>query len=121
MASQARPRMPASSTVSSTVSGTPKSASRLPTHRELAAKHGLALGTASRVYAELVAIGRAMGRAGIGNFDPSVDIGLGAAAGNADDHRLPPRLDPMHQIGEATQPGDARLLNDVLYPVSRCE
>jgi len=48
-------------------------ATRLPTHRELAAKHGLALGTASRVYAELEAIGLVVGETGRGTFvrDPS--------------------------------------------------
>lgn len=48
-------------------------ATRLPTHRELAARHGLALGTASRVYAELEAIGLVVGETGRGTFvrDPS--------------------------------------------------
>ena len=34
---------------------------RLPTHRQLAAEHGLALVTASRVYAELEAMGLVSG------------------------------------------------------------
>jgi DNA-binding GntR family transcriptional regulator len=48
-------------------------ATRLPTHRALAAKYGLALGTASRVYAELEAIGLVVGETGRGTFvrDPS--------------------------------------------------
>ncbi|NBF10821.1 PLP-dependent aminotransferase family protein [Pseudomonas sp. Fl4BN1] len=41
---------------------------RLPTHRELAANHGLALVTASRVYAELEAMGLVSGEAGRGTF-----------------------------------------------------
>jgi DNA-binding transcriptional MocR family regulator len=41
---------------------------RLPTHRELAAREGLALVTASRVYAELAAIGLVSGETGRGTF-----------------------------------------------------
>lgn len=41
---------------------------RLPTHRELAAREGLALVTASRVYAELQAMGLVSGEAGRGTF-----------------------------------------------------
>ncbi|RON72451.1 PLP-dependent aminotransferase family protein [Pseudomonas fluorescens] len=41
---------------------------RLPTHRELAASHGLALVTASRVYAELEAMGLVSGETGRGTF-----------------------------------------------------
>jgi DNA-binding transcriptional MocR family regulator len=41
---------------------------RLPTHRELAGRHGLALVTASRVYAELEAMGLVSGEVGRGTF-----------------------------------------------------
>jgi len=41
---------------------------RLPTHRKLAAKHGLALVTATRVYAELQAMGLVSGETGRGSF-----------------------------------------------------
>ncbi|MPW19686.1 aminotransferase class I/II-fold pyridoxal phosphate-dependent enzyme [Paraburkholderia sp. CNPSo 3157] len=41
---------------------------RLPTHRDLAAREGLALVTATRVYAELQAMGLASGEAGRGTF-----------------------------------------------------
>ncbi|MES2041868.1 MAG: PLP-dependent aminotransferase family protein [Pseudomonadota bacterium] len=41
---------------------------RLPTHRKLAAKHGLALVTATRVYAELEAMGLVIGETGRGTF-----------------------------------------------------
>lgn len=41
---------------------------RLPTHRRLAAKEGLALVTASRVYAELEAMGLVSGETGRGTF-----------------------------------------------------
>ncbi|WP_197373291.1 aminotransferase-like domain-containing protein [Mycolicibacterium baixiangningiae] len=42
--------------------------SRLPTHRELAAREGLAVVTASRVYAELAAMGLVSGETGRGTF-----------------------------------------------------
>lgn len=41
---------------------------RLPTHRQLAAREGLALVTASRVYAELEAMGLVSGEAGRGTY-----------------------------------------------------
>ncbi|WP_408600973.1 PLP-dependent aminotransferase family protein [Pseudomonas sp. PLMAX] len=41
---------------------------RLPTHRQLAAEHGLALVTASRVYAELESMGLVSGETGRGTF-----------------------------------------------------
>lgn len=41
---------------------------RLPTHRKLAAQHGLALVTATRVYAELEAMGLVSGETGRGTF-----------------------------------------------------
>ncbi len=41
---------------------------RLPTHRELAAREGLALMTATRVYAELQAMGLVSGESGRGTF-----------------------------------------------------
>lgn len=41
---------------------------RLPTHRELASREGLALATASRVYAELAAMGLVSGETGRGTF-----------------------------------------------------
>ncbi|MEH3087419.1 MAG: PLP-dependent aminotransferase family protein [Xylophilus ampelinus] len=64
---------------------------RLPTHRELAATEGIALVTATRVYAELDAMGLARGETGRGTFvrEPSLPHGPGAdqqavAAGMAD-------------------------------------
>lgn len=41
---------------------------RLPTHRDLAYTHSLSLGTASRVYAELDALGLTVGEVGRGTF-----------------------------------------------------
>ena len=49
-------------------SGRLASGTRLPTHRELAAREGLALVTASRVYAELEAMGLVSGETGRGTF-----------------------------------------------------
>lgn len=49
-------------------SGTLPPGTRLPTHRQLAAKEGLALVTASRVYAELEAMGLISGETGRGTF-----------------------------------------------------
>ncbi len=53
--------------------------SRLPTHRQLATEHGLGLVTASRVYAELQAMGLVSGETGRGTFvrDSSLPPGLG--------------------------------------------
>ncbi|ANG62237.1 GntR family transcriptional regulator [Marinobacterium aestuarii] len=48
--------------------GTLAPGTRLPTHRELAAREGLALVTASRVYAELEAMGLTSGETGRGTF-----------------------------------------------------
>ncbi|WP_347905823.1 PLP-dependent aminotransferase family protein [Pseudomonas purpurea] len=52
---------------------------RLPTHRHLAATQGLALVTASRVYAELEAMGLVSGETGRGTFvrETSLSPGLG--------------------------------------------
>jgi DNA-binding transcriptional MocR family regulator len=51
----------------------------LPTHRQLAATHGLALVTASRVYGELEAMGLVSGETGRGTFvrETSLPSGLG--------------------------------------------
>lgn len=52
---------------------------RLPTHRELAAREGLALVTATRVYAELEAMGLVSGEPGRGTFvrEAGLPAGLG--------------------------------------------
>lgn len=49
-------------------SGQLPAGTRLPTHRQLAAREGLALVTASRVYAELSAMGLVSGETGRGTF-----------------------------------------------------
>lgn len=83
---------------------------RLPTHRQLAAAEGLALVTASRVYAELEAMGLVSGEAGRGTFvrETSLPPGLGidqadVAAGVADLNFNYPAL-----------PGQAELLRQAL-------
>ncbi len=60
-------------------SGELRPGTRLPTHRQLAAKHGLALVTASRVYAELEAMGLVTGEIGRGTFvrETALPHGLG--------------------------------------------
>ena len=61
---------------------------RLPTHRELAAQHGIALVTASRVYTELHAMGLGSGETGRGTFvretslAPGQSITLTSVAGS---------------------------------------
>jgi DNA-binding transcriptional MocR family regulator len=48
---------------------------RLPTHRELAAREGLALVTATRVYTELAAMGLVSGETGRGTFVREASVG----------------------------------------------
>lgn len=50
--------------------------SRLPTHRQLAEEHGLALVTASRVYAELESMGLISGETGRGTFVREIALPL---------------------------------------------
>ncbi len=54
---------------------------RLPTHRVLAQRHGIALATASRVYAELDALGLVAGETGRGTYvrDRTIPPGYGQA------------------------------------------
>ncbi|AZF27121.1 PLP-dependent aminotransferase family protein [Pseudomonas sp. R2-60-08W] len=54
---------------------------RLPTHRQLAAEHGLALVTASRVYAELEAMGLVSGETGRGTFVRELALPPGQGSG----------------------------------------
>ncbi|MBN7796024.1 PLP-dependent aminotransferase family protein [Parahaliea mediterranea] len=50
---------------------------RLPTHRQLATQHGLALATASRVYAELESMGLVIGETGRGTFVREISLPRG--------------------------------------------
>ena len=52
---------------------------RLPTHRQLAAREGIALVTASRVYAELAAMGLVSGEQGRGTFVREIALPPGQA------------------------------------------
>ena len=54
---------------------------RLPTHRQLAADQGLALVTASRVYAELEAMGLVSGETGRGTFVREIALPPGQGSG----------------------------------------
>lgn len=49
-------------------SGAIRPGERMPTHRDLAYTHGLSLGTATRVYAELIELGLVTGEVGRGTF-----------------------------------------------------
>ncbi len=57
--------------------GTLSPGTRLPTHRQLAAEQGIALATASRVYAELEVMGLVSGEAGRGTFVRETALPLG--------------------------------------------
>lgn len=57
---------------------------RLPTHRELAAKHGVALATATKVYRELAFAGLVVGERGRGTFVRDL-----SGFGGLDSRRLP--------------------------------
>jgi DNA-binding transcriptional MocR family regulator len=83
---------------------------RLPTHRQLAAREGIALVTASRVYAELAAVGLVSGEQGRGTFVRDITLPPGhgidqqaAAAGTVDLSFNYPAL-----------PGQAELLRSAL-------
>ncbi|PLT17595.1 MULTISPECIES: PLP-dependent aminotransferase family protein [Ralstonia] len=83
---------------------------RLPTHRQLAQRHGVALVTATRVYAELEAMGLVSGEVGRGTFvrESTLPRGLGidqqaVAAGVVDLNFNYPSV-----------PGQARLLSRAL-------
>lgn len=74
---------------------------RLPTHRKLAAQHGLALVTATRVYAELQDMGLVSGEAGRGTFVKDLSSPLGQGRGLPHRARRPyrPELQQPHNAG----------------------
>ncbi|WP_063047555.1 aminotransferase-like domain-containing protein [Nocardia pseudovaccinii] len=98
------------------------SGTRLPTHRQLAASEGLALVTASRVYAELEAMGLVSGEPGRGTFvreialPPSHGIDLQAAAADVVDLNfnypaLPGQADLLRQaLRQLASRGDLEAL-----------
>ncbi len=61
--------------------GTLVPGTRLPTHRQLAASHGLALATASWVYSELEAMGLVSGETGRGTFVREIALAPGQGIG----------------------------------------
>ncbi|MCU1752302.1 PLP-dependent aminotransferase family protein [Pseudomonas sp. 6D_7.1_Bac1] len=83
---------------------------RLPTHRELATNEGLALATATRVYAELEAMGLVSGEAGRGTFvrETSLPPGLGI-----DQHAVASGVLDLN-FNYPSLPGQAELLRGAL-------
>lgn len=83
---------------------------RLPTHRQLAAKEGLALVTATRVYAELEAMGLVSGEAGRGTFvrETALPPGLGI-----DQHAVAAGMVDL-SFNYPSLPGQAELLRTAL-------
>jgi DNA-binding transcriptional MocR family regulator len=79
---------------------------RLPTHRQLAAQEGLALVTASRVYAELEAMGLVSGETGRGTFVREVSLPL---SHGVDQHPSVPGVLDLN-FNYPTLPGQAELL-----------
>jgi DNA-binding transcriptional MocR family regulator len=83
---------------------------RLPTHRKLASQEGLALVTATRVYAELEAMGLVSGEAGRGTFvrDTAISRELGI-----DQHAVTAGIVDLN-FNYPSLPGQAELLRDGL-------
>jgi DNA-binding transcriptional MocR family regulator len=79
---------------------------RLPTHRQLAAQEGLALVTASRVYAELEAMGLVSGETGRGTFVREINLPL---SHGVDQHPSVPGVLDLN-FNYPTLPGQAELL-----------
>ncbi|WP_405056269.1 PLP-dependent aminotransferase family protein [Kribbella sp. NBC_01505] len=90
-------------------SGRRPAGSRLPTHRELAAAEGIALVTASRVYAELAAMGLVSSEQGRGTFVRDL-----ATAGDGFDQRSV-AVDAIDlSFNSPSVPGQADLLRQAL-------
>src|SRR4051794_39318567 len=87
-----------------------RAGTRLPTHRQLAATKGLALVTASRVYAELEAMGLVRGETGRGTFVREISLppGLGV-----DQHVLGSDMIDLN-FNYPSLPGQAELLRNAL-------
>ena len=83
---------------------------RLPTHRELAAKEGLALVTATRVYAELEAMGLVSGEVGRGTFVRETSLPLRQGI---DQHALASGIVDLN-FNYPSVPGQAELLRGAL-------
>lgn len=83
---------------------------RLPTHRALAAREGLALATASRVYAELQAMGLVSGETGRGSFVKEIALPAGQGV---DAHAVAADLVDLN-FNYPALPGQAELLRQAL-------
>lgn len=83
---------------------------RLPTHRQLAASEGLALVTASRVYAELEAMGLVSGEAGRGTFVKETAVPRGQGV---DQHAVAADMLDL-SFNYPSLPGQAELLRGAL-------
>ncbi|MGZ0153603.1 aminotransferase-like domain-containing protein [Kribbella sp. WER1] len=83
---------------------------RLPTHRELAAREGIALITASRVYAELEAMGLVIGEQGRGTFVRDT----AALSGHGADEQLVAAGSIDLRFNYPSVPGQADLLRQAL-------
>lgn len=83
---------------------------RLPTHRQLAVEHGIALATASRIYAELERMGLISGETGRGTFvrETALPPGLGI-----DQRPASPDMLDLN-FNYPTLPGQANLLRKAL-------
>lgn len=91
-------------------SGVMPPGTRLPTHRELAAKEGIALVTATRIYSELEAMGLVSGETGRGTFvrNTSLPLGLGI-----DQHAVATGMIDLN-FNNPSLPGQTELLRDAL-------
>ncbi|QTS89038.1 PLP-dependent aminotransferase family protein [Ectopseudomonas khazarica] len=89
---------------------------RLPTHRELAADHGIALVTASRVYAELHAMGLVSGETGRGTFVRETTL----APGHGIDQQATASDLLDLNFNYPTLPGQADLLRQALRQLALC-
>ncbi len=83
---------------------------RLPTHRQLALEHGIALATATRIYAELENMGLVSGETGRGTFvrETALPPGLGI-----DQPAISPDMLDLN-FNYAALPGQANLLRKAL-------
>lgn len=87
----------------------------LPTHRQLAARHGVALATASKVYAQLKAMGLVIGETGRGTFVR--DRPLQREWDSADEARLNSETLDL-SFNHPTQAGQADMLRAMLRELS---
>ena len=87
---------------------------RLPTHRELASTEGLAVVTASRVYAELEAMGLVTGEPGRGTFVRETVL----APGHGIDQQATPADTADLNFNYPSLPGQADLLRQALRELS---